>query len=637
MIREAWLNFHRLVSMRILAMIRSSATSATRNSGEQILDSVSSLVYQTHLSIVSDDRELSQQVVRIYHRLGERREQMQQLRTTIARIQRSSHDTSTVEIFLDFVSRFSVKGPNSSTDRFLGQANYLLETSPSFYPEQYDTAFPDRMMSISAILPLPSRPRTQRYYVTFQEKARKWQRVIIVATFENFRDPSAMIQVSAEANLRIGYRKIPEQLQTPLQSLVREIESFDSVTNVFVNLIENENGQIAADMTRVQKAENILERRMSNENKILQDIEHLGCSQFVESQVIFKAQLSCYRYKVWVGDRDFIECKVPFASAGLQSDNLFNDFTDELKRLTSLRGCRGIVQFLGVILDDSRRHIKGYLYEAPTFPSLKLNISLANSQSKPIPWAIRELWIGQIVAAMSNVHARGLLIGTLNNNRISIRADGSVVLDICEYAHSNLRPQRDCLPPELWSMYLNKGSIPRSTPLNFQTDVFQLGLLIWLIAEHQPHTWGNYYCIRAVCTNVPRYQCTASHAQPAELPPCSLGIPSYINDLITASRLPNPKERPSASWLSTLFPPSDVESQKSVQDKHMKEAIRDSYPFLSIGLGYWCNECGGLMDGTYYHCSICDSDDFDLCPTCYTQGIRCWSLEHHMVREVVKG
>ena len=145
---------------------------------------------------------------------------------------------------------------------------------------------------------------------------------------------------------------------------------------------------------------------MSNENKILQDIEHLGCSQFVESQVIFKAQLSCYRYKVWVVDRDFIECKVPFASVGLLGDNPFNDFTDELKRLTSLRGCRGIVQFLGVILDDSRRHIKGYLYEAPTFPSLNLNMYLANTQSKPIPWAIRELWIGQIVAAMSNVHAR---------------------------------------------------------------------------------------------------------------------------------------------------------------------------------------------------------------------------------------
>ena len=201
-----------------------------------------------------------------------------------------------------------------------------------------------------------------------------------------------MIQVSAIANLRLSYRMIPERLETPLQRLVREIENFGSVTNVFVNLRENENGQIAADMTRVQKAENILERHISNENKILQDIEHLGCPQFVESQVISKAQLSCYRYKVWVGNRGFTERKVPFASAGLEGDNLFDDFADEVKRLTSLRGCRGIVQYLGVILDDSRRHIKGYLYEAPILPSLRLIIGLANSQSKTISWAVRELW-----------------------------------------------------------------------------------------------------------------------------------------------------------------------------------------------------------------------------------------------------
>ena len=634
MICEAWLNLRRLVSIRVLAMIRSSATSATRSSGEQILDSVSSLVYQTHSSILSDSRELCQQVVRIYRRLGERREQMQQLRTTIARTEQSSHDSSTVKIFLDFVSRFSVNGPNSSIDQLLGgisgHPNYLLETSPSFHPEQYDTAFPDRMMSISAILPLPSHPRTQRYFVTFQEKTRKWQRVIVVATFENFRDPSAMIQVSAIANLRNAQRKIPERLETPLKRLVREIENFGSVTNVFVTLRENENGQIAADMTRLQETENILERHMSDENKIRQDIEHLGCPQFVEPQVVFKAQLSSYRYKVWVGDRDFTECKVPFASAGLQGDNMFDDFADEVKRLTSLRGCRGIVQFLGIILDDSRRHIKGYLYEAPVIPSLKTIIGLADSQSKPIPWAVRESWIGQIVAAMSNVHARGLVIGALTNYRVSIRADGSVVLDLSEYAHRILRTQRDCLPPELWRMNFDTCRIPRSTPLNFQTDVFQLGFLIWLIAEHKSVTFG-YYCTRAVCTNVPRYQCTASHNEPTELPPCSVGIPPYINDLITASRLPNPKDRPSASWLSTLFPPIDVENQKSVQDKYMKDAIRD-YSSLSAAVNTWCNECGVLTTDAHYHCYICESDDFDLCPNCYTQGIRCWNFQHHMVR-----
>ena len=618
-------------------MTRNPTISATHDSGEQILDSVSSLVHQTHLSVVSDDRELCQQVVRIYRRLGERREQTQQLRTTIAQTQQSSYDSSTVEIFLDFISRFSVNGPNSSIDRLLGaisgHPNYLLETSPSFYPEQYDMAFPDMMMSVSAILPLPNHPRTQRYFVTFQEKARKWQRVIILANFEHFRDPSAMIQVSAVANISLGWRDIPERLELALQRIVREIRNFGSVTNVSVDLKENETGQIAADMTRLEKAENLLERHMSDENKILQEIEHLGCPQFVESQVVFKGQLSCYRYRVWVGDRDFTECKVPFASAGLQGENLFDDFVDEVKRLTSLRGCGGIVQFVGVILDDTSRHIKGYLYEAPVIPNLWLLISVANSQSKPIPWAVRELWIGQIVAAMSNVHAKNLVIGALNNQRISIRADGSVVLDLSECAHRRLPTQRDRLPPELRRMSFGTCRIPRSTHLNFQTDVFQLGFSVWLIAEHLPHSWG-YYCTRAVCTNVPRYQCTASHAKPTELPSCSVGIPSYINDLIAASRLPNPKHRPSASWLSTLFPPIDVESQRSVQN-YMKDARRD-YPSSDAHF-CWCNECGNLTSDAYYHCFICNSDDFDLCPTCYSQGIRCWNLQHHMVKKTVKG
>ena len=224
----------------------------------------------------------------------------------------------------------------------------------------------------------------------------------------------------------------------------------------------------------------------------------------------------------------------------MQGDNLFDDFIDEVKRLSSLRGCRGIVQFLGTILNDTRNHIKGYLYEAPIIPNMRLLISLANSKSRPIPWALRELWIGEIVATMSYVHVRGLVLGALKNNRISIRADGALVLDLSDSAHRHLLTQRDLLPPELGSMSFDTCRIPSRTPLNYQTDIFQLGYSIWLIAEHRPDSWG-YYCIRAACTNVPRYKCTASHMNPMELPPCSVGIPSYINDLFTASRLPNPK------------------------------------------------------------------------------------------------
>ena len=63
-----------------------------------------------------------------------------------------------------------------------------------------------------------------------------------------------MVQVSAVANIRLGWRAIPERLESPLQRLVREIHNFGSVTSVSVNLKENETGQIAADTTRPRKS-----------------------------------------------------------------------------------------------------------------------------------------------------------------------------------------------------------------------------------------------------------------------------------------------------------------------------------------------------------------------------------------------
>jgi hypothetical protein len=59
----------RLISIRMLAIGRRSAAPATCNSEEQILDTLTSLVYQTHLSIMSVDRELWHQPIQA-HTLG---------------------------------------------------------------------------------------------------------------------------------------------------------------------------------------------------------------------------------------------------------------------------------------------------------------------------------------------------------------------------------------------------------------------------------------------------------------------------------------------------------------------------------------------------------------------------------------
>lgn len=359
--------------MRILAVVRVPALSARRIPGEQLVDSVTSLVYQNNSSVLSDDHELSQQVVRIYQSLADRREQMQELRATTAHDHQSTYDSSMVDIFMDFVSRLSINGPYSFTERLrgcmLGKPDYSFETSSSYYPERFDVAAPSMTVVISAILPLPGHSRTQRYFVNFQESARRWQRVILIVTYEDFEGASAILQVSGVADSKAMIRQVHERLQSPLYNLCREIVDFGAVTNVFAALAEGQHGQIVADTRKITKAENMLEKHLSDENKFLQDLKHFRCPHFKESQVITpfpRTQFSPHGQKVWVEGRAFTERKIPFASGGQQGENLFGDFVEEVKRLLTLRKCSGVVQFLGIIFNDSSRHIKGYLFEVST-------------------------------------------------------------------------------------------------------------------------------------------------------------------------------------------------------------------------------------------------------------------------------
>jgi hypothetical protein len=608
---------------------------------------------------MSDEHILWQQFAQLYRQFGEQ-SIMQQLSPAIAQPQQSrsnradtaleytvgqgvehsvakGHAASTMEIFQDIVSRFSVNGTKSLIDglraRFSGSPNDSLGTSPSWYPEQYVSASLDKVISVSAVLPVPGYPRSQRYFLTFQEQSRRWQRVIVITMFDTLTDLSAMLQVFNPDNIGSRYKTLPKPLQRPLRKLLQEVKTFDSVTTLSVRLAENGNGEITADLKGVKKVENMLERKMSKEEDILQDIEDLGCRQFKESNVALMARISCYRYKIWMGDRNYVERKVPFASSGLQGDNLYDDFIQEVKRLKNLSDCAGVLQFMGVVLDDTRKHLKSYLCEAPAVQNLRGFIGFANKLSKPIPWAVRELWIRQIISAVSHVHARNLVVGALNMNRVNIRADGTLVLDLGDSAHRHLSTEPDRLPPELRErVTFDTPRIPSSTTMNFKTDIFQLGFAVWLIAEHRPHSWG-YYCLRNACTSVPRYQCVADHAKPTELPPCSVGIPSYIDDIIRDTRSPNPKDRPPAKNLVAPFPSNDDESQQFAILTELMEA----YVSLPTAFCFFCSECGTLTTDLHYHCYICDAGDFDLCTACFVeQRICCWIPQHRMVTRIIK-
>ncbi|MCJ1379451.1 hypothetical protein MMC17_002552 [Xylographa soralifera] len=506
--------------------------------GKQIPNPLTSSAYATQDAFKSEDNSLQRHLAQNYQELGGSCTQTHLLESTFPRHEESKsgrqlvsnggtevpkkllyetlkgvttdeQDLSAVKIFYDCVSRLSVDD---------------LETKSSFYPEQYSTEslFSERIFVI-AMIQSQEDYRKQKYFLLF--------RLLIIMM-------TAARCYQRRSNL--------------LNSLLPRLEFPYSVTNLSLSLKEDKSGQIGIESPSIHVAEDKLEAHMSDEDQILQDIEHLGCRKVFESDVTVLSRISSSSYHVLIGTRKCVEQKASFAAAGRQGENGYRDFCQDLRLLHSLRGCAGVVEFISVVLDKTGQHLKGYVYESPMIGSLSRLFDIANSQSKRIPWLIREIWSRQIIEAVSEVYKKDKVIGVLTIYNIGLRADGRAVLTRLKTSQRHIRNVKGAMPPELREPSKRTRGVAPDT-FNFQTDIFQLGLILWLIAEHRPICTA-YFCAKSACTTFLSHTCTADHANPVELPACCGGIPAGFTDIITRCRLPNSRARPSARSLIEALP-----------------------------------------------------------------------------------
>jgi hypothetical protein len=172
------------------------------------------------------------------------------------------------------------------------------------------------------------------------------------------------------------------------------------------------------------------------------------------------------------------------------------------------------------------------------------------------------------------------------------------------------------------------GDPPSAGKTNFGTDIFQLGFILWLLAEHR---WNplSYYCPRNACTSSTRYSCKAGYTDPVDLPRCcSTEVPKYFRLVIRHCRQTDQKARIPARELVRLFPQNDP--PPGLAD------LRTKYlPEFTDRFNTHCTECGTWASKLYYHCRICDHNDFDLCPHCVEQQrIHCYAPEHQLVKMI---
>ncbi|KAL8899208.1 MAG: hypothetical protein Q9207_006311 [Kuettlingeria erythrocarpa] len=604
--------------------------------------------------------------------------QIQQLKMALERSQHTPDEESvhseiatTVDVFYDCASRLADGECDTTLEMiekaFVGSPKPRFETSTDFYPEQYtlDDRFHDRL-SVHAMIQSQEDEKARKLFITYAQARRGWRRVVVSAAFRT-GPTHPDYQCALHCGRKVAPEVLPNSLIIILNDLLRRLELLASITHVSLPLmIEEESGEPAVDVDGVRAVEDHHEVALCNDSQILQDIEDMNCAVFLESEIVVKSRVSVSEFEVFVESQICSERKAPFPSATATGRNSFQEFCDDIRMLARLRGCQGAIQLVGVVLDDSRKYLRSYLCESVN-PNLEQILGSAASLSLQVPWNIRETWARQLITAIGEVHGKGAVLGNICLGYTNIRADGSLVL--ASYTRSYIATvQPGHVAPELRTsgkMPLSSteggaltsrvvgtegtnGRISTTTAAepfatqtcvdeadkglpqspNFRTDIFTLGLLLFHLAEHKVSLTG-YWCVKDGCTNRPRYACKAAHKDPIELPDCQEAVPAYFQEMIRKCRSRDPKDRPSARQLLAMFPD---EVRNGIAPPDLTK-VTTMFPPLAVGHSTYCDECGSPTTDDYYHCNICNNDNFDFCPSCVAQGVGCYVPEHKLIRK----
>ena len=363
-----------------------------------------------------------------------------------------NHDA--VGFVLDTVSRVSHEGLTSSIDRLRsscsGSPDYYLESKSSFFPEQCTIeGFYSIRIYVNAMMQLKNRG-TYRFFLTYVQTPRRWQRVVVTAQYQATGKASAFWQsMPAKNDTDHTANAVPEDFQRLLNNILSGTDLVYSANSLSIDLQDGGSSQLTLQPPVVTPEEHSDEATISEESQKMQDTKDMGCRLISEADIVEMSSLKHSWYRAWFESRMCLEEKVPFATSRSTGRNAYDDFFKDLRLLKSLQGCPGIPGFIGVICDESKTQLKGYLYECPTVFSLQKVFVIAKMQSRPVSWPVREYWARKIVEMIAHVHKTGFHLGFVCLARIRLKADGTPLSAQLRSSPARLAPDYGRMPPEL--------------------------------------------------------------------------------------------------------------------------------------------------------------------------------------------
>ena len=367
----------------------------------------------------------------------------------------------------------------------------------------------DRRWILNLSMQFRDGSKREKFFVTYAETPTKWRRLTISLDYRDAPEGSLEADLSTLHYQRDKSVRIYEAIRESLP----DIQYYNTVTNL---KLETTPSDCQLHVHVREDANEIIQYPSTS------IFDHVRARRYAESEVEFLTHLSGFVYKVRLLDeeRNVIKKEIP-------GPDTVDEFLYEVNALDSLLGCRNVVQLEGLVTDEDGQVVKGLLISYASQGALvDMLYDLRNTPE--LPWHRREKWARQIVQGLSDIHEAGFVQGdfTLSN----------IVIDENDYAQIIDVNRRGCPvgwePPELGRLIDSGQRI--SMCIGVKTDLFQLGMVLWAIAEEVDEP-----------ERVER-----------PLPPMTDEIPAYYKRMVETCLSERPQGRSSAKRLLRQFPPT---------------------------------------------------------------------------------
>ena len=366
----------------------------------------------------------------------------------------------------------------------------------------------------------------EKFFLTYAETPYRWRRVTISCDYRDAPPDSLERDLQSLQFQRDKSARIYESIRTSLQ----EIQFYDTVTNL---KLETRDDRLHVHVTE-------------DTNEIIpyppaSAVRHLDCRHYRESELIFDAHMSGFVYKVNVDGHVWIKKEIP-------GPDSVDEFLYEINALTDLVGSQSVIQFQGLVVSEDGQLVKGLLI---AFAEEGALVDILYDNKGQLSWVRRERWAKQIVQGLSEIHEAGFVQGDFTLSNIVIdEHDEAKIIDI---------NRRGCPvgwePPEISKLVESSQRI--SMYIGVKSDLFQLGMVLWALAEEEDE---------------PERQ-----PRPLSLKRTLNNIPQYFRNLVEICLSDRPRQRFAAKDMLPLFPQLSDENLRplSIAPDLLPERSRD--------------------------------------------------------------